>query len=650
MVDGYIEEKGRNLAVPTLKGLTLGIVFTFLISISEPYIYFVLHANRFCQDYASAGALAFLFLSLIIIGAFRKVNRRFNIPKQDLITIYTMLIVASPIASVGPMYNLYSMTAGVIYYATPENRWAEIMHPYLKDWVVPTDPEAARILFEGRSEGKILWDVWGKPLFSWGMFILAFYLVMVFMMVILRKQWVEREKLLFPIARLPIEMMRTDDRGRMTFLRSRLMWVGFAIAFLFVWLRGLHFHYPFIPYLDMSHDYFLFRRTTHVIVSLNFFVLGFAYLLPLDVSLSMWLFYILLRAETVVFRVLGYDIQGRALLASSSFATTLQNGGALIVLVLFGLWLARGHLKEVFKKAFTGHSEIDDSDELVSYRTAVFGMIFGLAFIALWLKMAGLPWIVLPVVIGAIFLITLGLTKIVAQAGVGVMCTGVLSLHLATSSIGTEAFGTQGIVSLGPFWRFQAGLRSSVMASTANALKLSDEGKLSKRSLLLPVILAIVIPLVFTSLVILKFVYVQGGINMPNFTSTPMINWDIEVYYKLFNPTTLGMVLQRWLFICVGGGVMFFLMFMGTRFLWWPLHYIGFPIADTWAMSHIWFTVFVAWLIKMTVLEYWGVRGYRALMPLLLGFVLGQICGAGVWIIVDIATGTVGNFIPVGPG
>ncbi len=188
------------------------------------------------------------------------------------------------------------------------------------------------------------------------------------------------------------------------------------------------------------------------------------------------------------------------------------------------------------------------------------------------------------------------------------------------------------------------------MASTANALKISDQENLSKRSLFLPIILAIIIPLVCTSLVILKFVYVQGGINMPNFTSTPMINWDVEVYSKLFNPTTIGMMFKRWLFLGAGGGVMFFLMYMGTRFPWWPLHYVGFPIADTWAMAHIWFTVFIAWVLKINVLRYWGIKGYRTLIPLLMGFVLGQVFGAGIWIIVDFITGTVGNFIPVGPG
>lgn len=48
-----------------------------------------------------------------------------------------------------------------------------------------------------------------------------------------------------------------------------------------------------------------------------------------------------------------------------------QSIGAMIALVLFGIWIARGHLRGVFRKAFIGDASIDDSDEIMSYRTAV---------------------------------------------------------------------------------------------------------------------------------------------------------------------------------------------------------------------------------------------------------------------------------------
>ncbi len=648
-----IEPSDVSLFKPTAKGFALGILLTFLLSLTEPYVKLILHTNGFCTDYDTAGALVFLFLLLMIVGGLRKVNRIFNISKPDLITIYTMLIVASAIPSHGLLAPLYPVISGVVYYATPENKWAEMIHPYIKDWVVLTDPEAARNFFEGTSDGRVPWGIWAKPLISWGMLISAVFAVMMFMMVILRKQWIERERLLFPLARLPLEMIKTDDQDRRTFLRSWLMWAGFAVAFIFIGLKGLHFYYNFIPSPNLGHDFYLLRNTTRIEVTLNFAVLGFAYLLALDVGMSIWFFHLLLKIESGMFNILGFDLKGHSeLWGGSSLATTHQNGGAMIALVLFGLWMARGHLKGVFKKAFTGSSEIDDSDELVSYRTAVFGMIFCLAFIALWFGMAGVPWDLVPLVITACFLVFLALTKIVAQAGVGFMCTGISPPVLATSSIGTGPFGTQGIVTLGALytWAFEG--RTSVMASTANALKLSDEGKLSKKSLFIPIMLAIAITLIGSSWMILRSAYTYGGINLRSnwFVSMPGNAWQGFVSNKLMNPITPDMVLQRWIFMGVGGGIMLFLMLVGGHFPRWPLHYIGFPIADIWMMNQIWFNVFLAWIVKINVLKYWGVRGYRTVMPFFLGLVLGQICGAGIWMLVDAIAGTTGNFIPVGLG
>ena len=37
--------------------------------------------------------------------------------------------------------------------------------------------------------------------------------------------------------------------------------------------------------------------------------------------------------------------------------------------------MARRHLVQVCRKAFRGLPEVDDSDEILSYRTAVFGLI-----------------------------------------------------------------------------------------------------------------------------------------------------------------------------------------------------------------------------------------------------------------------------------
>ena len=136
---------------------------------------------------------------------------------------------------------------------------------------------------------------------------------------------------------------------------------------------------------------------------MNLALIGFAYLLSRDVALGFWFFFLLSSLQRGVFNVLGiYSAENL-----SRFANLVgphmahQAMGAMIVLVLSGLWLGRGHLRTVFVKALRGDARIDDSAEVLSYRSAVLGLVVGLAVMIGWLWKSGIPlWIVLVFLFG----------------------------------------------------------------------------------------------------------------------------------------------------------------------------------------------------------------------------------------------------------
>ena len=635
------------------RGFIVGGILCFCLSVFEPYVMLLLHTSGLCTDYISAGAIFFLFLTVIVVALFRWLSGRIGLSRRDLGTAVIMLLVGCAIPSHGLLAPLYPVITGAYYYATPENNWATLIHPYLPTWMAPDDPEAIKFFFEGSPDQTVPWQAWTQPFIAWGILIFAAFFVMICMMVILRKQWVEQEKLLFPLIRLPLEMICGDERGRFPFLRNPLMWTGFLISFAFVGINGLNYYYHGIPVPVMRHYFRILRGTTTIGVALNFSMLGLSYLLSLDIAFSIWFFHLFLKLESGLLRIIGFTLKGhREMWGGSSLATTHQNGGALIVLVLFGLWTARGHLKNVLRKTFTSANDIDDSGELLPYRVAFLGMIIGLFVIGGWLKLAGMPLRVVPVIVFCVFVVFLALSRIIAQAGVGFMCTGISPPVLATSSIGTAAFDTQGLVAMGTLytWAFEG--RALVMTSVINGLKLAGEVRLKKRSLFLPIIAAILIMLVGTSWMILRSAYAYGGINLRAnwFVNMPQYAWQGAVANKLLYPVTLDMVYQRWVFMAIGGGIMWFLIFVGTRLLWWPLHYIGFPIADIWMMNQIWFNVFLAFIIKLAVLRYGGPQLYRKSIGLFLGFVIGQIFVGGLWMLIDTLNNAVGNFINIGLG
>ena len=79
------------------------------------------------------------------------------------------------------------------------------------------------------------------------------------------------------------------------------------------------------------------------------------------------------------------------------------------------------------------------------------------------------------------------------------------------------------------------------------------------------------------------------------------------------------------------------------RFVWWPVHPLGFATGTFYVMKFVWFSVFVAWLVKTIILKYGGASLYRRARPFFLGLILGQISVAGLWLVIDYFTGMVGN-------
>ena len=57
------------------------------------------------------------------------------------------------------------------------------------------------------------------------------------------------------------------------------------------------------------------------------------------------------------------------------------------------------------------------------------------------------------------------------------------------------------------------------------------------------------------------------------------------------------------------------LLMVARQYLtWWPLHPLGFAISTNAMTNYIWFSVFLAWLIKGLVLKYGGPALFQRLV------------------------------------
>jgi len=122
---------------------------------------------------------------------------------------------------------------------------------------------------------------------------------------------------------------------------------------------------------------------------------------------------------------------------------------------------------------------------------------------------------------------------------------------------------------------------------------------------------------------ILEMTYRGGGVNASRwfFLHYPKIIYSTAV-------TTLEPADVYWEgmgFVGIGAAAMAILTWMKSRFLWWPLHPIGFPIRATRVTDQIWFSVMIAWLIKVLVLKYGGTPLFRCSRLFFLGMILGAV-------------------------
>ncbi|MCE2448787.1 MAG: hypothetical protein J4F35_10505 [Candidatus Latescibacteria bacterium] len=499
------------------KALVAGTLGSLCIAVGAPYGNMVIRGSYMSIDFSAAGAL---FLFFLLTGLFNALLMRFAAPvalgRCELIVAYIMMLTASAIPTMGLSEYWLTIITGAQYYATPENEWALLILPHLPEWITPQDPEAIKWFYEGapRTAG-VPWAAWSGPLCYWAILIVALYLVMISSMVIMRRQWVERERLVYPLVQVPLAMVQSGGRREALgpFFKNPIMWVGFALPVFVSSLNALHAYFNFIPAIQLVSSIPILRNTVSLIFRLSFPMIGFAYLINLDIAFSLWFFNTIAKLIRGGLGVLGVGSTEKLVYGASSEPILAHQGqGAMIVLVLFGLWVGREHLRDVLRKAFRGDDRIDDSGEMLSYRTAVLTWLSGVAVMTIWLWQSGLPlWAAFLTVMLAI-VIFVGLTRVVAEGGVAAAVGPMISPTVLVSAVGSSAIGPAGMVGLAYTFVWAADIRTFVMASCAHGLKLGEG--LGLRPLFWYMLLAIFVSIVGSVVAILHLAYEYGGINL----------------------------------------------------------------------------------------------------------------------------------------
>ena len=631
-----------------MRAIAVGLALSAFMALAIPYGDMIIKGSQMGVWNTNPGAIFLFFvLCAVVNAALARLAPGLALDRGELAVVYIMMLVANTLPARGFAALVLPTATGAYYYANPENDWKERVWPYLPEWATVQDEKAIQQYYEGAEAGQgIPWDAWAGPLAYWLLFALGLYLAMVSAAVILRRQWVERERLVYPMMQLPQHMLQDGshyENGK-SFFRQYGMWLGFALPFIIANLNALHSYFHYFPALNTNFgSVLLFRNSISVGFTLSFTMLGFSYLISRNIAAGLIFFHLTNVVQQGTFRMLGIGIQAGPVGAFGHYAQPMviyQAMGAMIVLVLMGLWNARGHLRAVFRKAFRGDAAVDDSDEMMSYRQAVFGLIAGVAVIGAWLWRAGVPWWIVPLLLFSCFVVFYTVCRVVAEGGVAVMFPPITGPDFTAAAVGTSALGPGGGAGLAMTYVWGTDVLVLLMSSCGNGLKLADRFLRRKRRLFWAVLATIALTLTVSLWIRLQVGYEHGAINLNRFYADNAAQYPFRFMEKVVafpeGPHIDGLVQML-----VGAGAMAFFEQLHFKFLWWPFHPLGFPVSA--AFGSMWFSVLVAYLVKTLVLKYGGPQLYRRTVPFFLGMILGEIVPAGFWLLIDYFTGMNGN-------
>ena len=235
----------------TLRSVMLAAGLAVGVNLVVNYVEYVVHASRMTLSHFPMGTLLlYLLLALGLNPLCRLLARRYALSSTELLVVLAGGLVGGAIPSVGLTGYFLGAIAAPFYFATPENQWGEFFHPYIPHWLAPRNTNGTlNYLFEGLPPGdSIPWNVWFVPVVCWMGLITALFFGSVCLAVILRKQWVESERLSFPILRPVTDLTartRTSDF-------PRLFWIGFAVAFGILAWNMINY---FVPGFSTDSEY-----------------------------------------------------------------------------------------------------------------------------------------------------------------------------------------------------------------------------------------------------------------------------------------------------------------------------------------------------------------------------------------------------------
>jgi len=621
----------------------------------------------------------FILLVFLLANHFlAKVFPRFALHRNEMLVIYLMVTIASALAGHDLIQVVAPQVVTPFYLATPENKWEELFFQYIPNFVSIRDPRIFTPAFDGYTtfftKERLL--AWAIPGGSWAIFLAVISTMMLAMNALLRRRWMDLEKLNYPITHLPLDLSQPG----LPLLRNKLMWVGFGLAALVDIINGIHELAPAWPLIKVRvvhYDQYMrtlfvgfpWRALAGTRLSFYPFAIGLGMLLPQDLAFSSWFFYLFWKAQRLGALLTGLDkVPGFPYVEE-------QSSAAYLGLTAFALWMARHYLRGIWNGMMAGRRDSGrartaaapgvggvtdpdlsrsltaptgtpvasrpapaDTGEPMAYSVALWVIAAGFVFLLIFAHALGMWGWIAVIFFGIYFGISLAVTRVRAELG-----PPAHDLHrggpdlILTNLFGTDraVLDAQQLTSLKLCYWFNRAYRAHPMPIQLEAFKIAQMSGIKQSSMAWALTLATFVGVFSAWGAQLHLFYSYGMAARAGGTSR---YFGQEPFAELASWLNAPFA-TRWPRLgayAVGFLFTWLLMTLRVNFIWWPFHPVGYAISSSWSMNCLWLPILIAWCIKGVILRYFGFKSFQAAIPFALGLVLGEFVVGSLWTIIGI--------------
>ncbi|HXG23783.1 MAG TPA: DUF6785 family protein [Chthonomonadales bacterium] len=583
-----------------------------------------------------------LFTLMLVNCVLKRLAPRWVLSPVEMMVIFTMTTLGAIITARNLLHYLFPILLLPVF--KPELVGGEAILASLPGCCTPRDPELVRRFFIGTQDfwaffrPEIL-KPWLLPMAFWGVFFFLLLWTMLCLSSIVRRPWLDQERVPFPIIDLPVMMARENNAGSL--FSNRLLVLGFVITSVVLSINYLSSMSPAIPGVQLSeHDIGSEFITAPPWSSVNPlltvwwpYAIGLCYLIPLDVSFSCWFFFALIRLLVVGFTALGWREQGSAHNLDQFPYFTNAAEGAWLGMFAVIVWNARGFLRQLSGTIRRREKIPAEDTEAISYRAALWGAAIGFVLLVAFGMAMGMRLHVAVLAFALYFIAIVVMTRMYAQVSLPVFCMAFFSFTSWTTTFtGTLGLTRAEASTLTTYYWFDRTHEQLPMAHHLEALVFADRLKQSRGVMFWILLLSIIVGIVVGIPTLLQIFYDRGAASarvsgdsvwLANLAWSRHMDW-------VSNPRPIQVeAVAR---TAISAAIVLLLSYARSLWIGFPLHPIGYLFASSFGLEWgMWNVIFVTWLVKALVVRYGGLRLYRASVPFFLGLALGDAVTQFFW-------------------